>query len=70
MLLPWAPLPTDLQPPQPAQRPKGWWRPGSSGRSTRAPAFGEGALREDQFGPQFGHKYSEWEVRWAWALWQ
>lgn len=43
-----APLPADLQP-QPGRWRSGWL--GSGGQ--RAPAFGEGALRQDEFAPRF-----------------
>lgn len=57
MLLPWAPLPADLQVSAPAGQSRGWRR--ASHRDSVAPAFGEGALREDEWAPQFTRPYKK-----------
>ncbi|KAL4459123.1 hypothetical protein ABPG75_013988 [Micractinium tetrahymenae] len=57
VLLPWAPLPLDLQPTASANQRRGWRS--ASQRSDLAPAFGEGALREDEWAPQFTRTYKK-----------
>lgn len=48
-LLPWAPLPGEG-----SRGPTRGWR-GARGGTLRAPAFGQGALREDPWAPKFQH---------------
>lgn len=55
VLLPWAPLPADLQVSAPSGQRRGWRQ--ASERTGVAPAFGEGALREDEWAPQFTRPY-------------
>ncbi len=65
VLLPWAPLPADLQMSAPAGQRSGWRR--GSQRSGLAPAFGEGALREDEWAPQYTRPYRKRSGGCSWA---
>ena len=62
----WAPLPSDEGAHR--QGARRWWQGGRSGggRRSRAPAFGEGALREDEWGPQYGSNYRKYSGECQW----